>query len=58
MGHFWNSLQSAQFKLCWYLTCQYTGDVTILAWHDKMRVMLVLTYHTDGMYVSAGGAIL
>jgi len=38
--------------------CQYTGDVAILAWHDKMRVMLAFTYHTDGMCVSAGVAIL
>jgi len=38
--------------------CQYTGDVAILARHDKMIVMLVFTYHTDGMCVSAGVAIL
>ena len=37
---------------------QYTGDVTILTWHNKMLVMLMFTYHTDGMCVSAEVAIL
>jgi len=30
-----------------------TGDVTVLAWHDKERVILVSVYHTSEMHVSA-----
>jgi hypothetical protein len=31
---------------------QHSGEVAVLMWHDKKRVTMISTYHTDEKHVS------
>jgi hypothetical protein len=31
---------------------QHSGEIGVLTWHDKKRVTMISTYHTDEMRVS------